>query len=57
MFEATVVSEQFKGKGKLARHRMVNTAVKEEVKVIHAWTPKCFTVEEWEVEKGKDGGR
>lgn len=48
MFEATIVSPQFAGKRTLQRHRLVNTALKEEIAKIHAWTPKCFTVEEWE---------
>ena len=47
-FEAMIVSSQFGGKGTLARHRMVNGALKEEIKAIHAWTPRCLTPEEWE---------
>ncbi|MCJ1226180.1 hypothetical protein MMC12_002829 [Toensbergia leucococca] len=47
-FEATIVSTQFVKKNTLARHRMVNGALKEEIKAIHAWTPRCFTPEEWE---------
>ncbi len=27
---------------------MVNTALKQEVAAIHAWTPKCYTPEQWE---------
>jgi hypothetical protein len=26
---------------------MVNTALKAEIAAIHAWTPKCYTPEEW----------
>ncbi|KAF1809001.1 bola-like protein [Eremomyces bilateralis CBS 781.70] len=48
MFEATIVSEQFTKKTTLARHRLVNSALKEEIAAIHAWTPKCFTPEQWE---------
>lgn len=39
---------------------MVNTALKKEVAAIHAWTPKCYTPEQWEkqsvntVAPGKD---
>ncbi|KAK0307626.1 hypothetical protein LTR01_005626 [Friedmanniomyces endolithicus] len=51
MFEAIIVSPQFKGKTTLARHRLVNGALKEEIAAIHAWTPKCFTPEEWEKRK------
>lgn len=53
MFGAHIVSPLFEGKARLARHRMVNAAVKEQVKIIHAWTPKCYTPGEWEKEVGK----
>jgi stress-induced morphogen len=52
MFEAIIVSAQFEKKMTLARHRLVNAALKEEIAVIHAWTPKCFTPAEWEKKKG-----
>lgn len=26
----------------------MNGALKAEIAVIHAWTPKCYTPEEWE---------
>jgi len=48
MFNATIVSPQFAKKMTLARHRLVNGVLKEEIAKIHAWTPKCFTPEEWE---------
>lgn len=54
IFEATIVSPEFKGKMTLARHRLVNTALKEEISKVHAWTQKCFTEEEWEKKKEKD---
>ncbi|KAF2436152.1 bola-like protein [Tothia fuscella] len=52
MFEATIVSPQFAKKMTLARHRLVNGALKQEIAAIHAWTPKCFTPEEWEKKNG-----
>ncbi|KAF2487100.1 bola protein [Neohortaea acidophila] len=52
MFEAIIVSPQFASKTTLARHRLVNGVLKEEIAAIHAWTPKCFTPEEWERKKG-----
>jgi stress-induced morphogen len=52
MYEAIIVSPQFAKKMTLARHRLVNTALKQEIAAIHAWTPKCFTPEEWEKKKG-----
>ncbi|KAK5172383.1 bola protein [Cryomyces antarcticus] len=52
MFEAIIVSPQFAKKPTLARHRLVNTALNKEIAAIHAWTPKCYTPEEWEKKKG-----
>ncbi|KAJ4361353.1 hypothetical protein N0V95_001967 [Ascochyta clinopodiicola] len=51
MYEAIIVSPQFTKKTTLARHRLVNAALKEEIAAIHAWTPKCHTPEEWEKKK------
>ncbi|KAF2007897.1 bola-like protein [Amniculicola lignicola CBS 123094] len=48
MYEAIIVSPQFAKKTTLARHRLVNSALKQEIAAIHAWTPKCHTPEEWE---------
>ena len=48
MYEAVIVSPKFDKKMTLARHRLVNTALKEEIAAIHAWTPKCLTPAEWE---------
>jgi len=31
----------------------VNTALKKEVAAIHAWTPKCYTPEQWQKVKGE----
>ncbi|KAF1356569.1 bola protein [Delphinella strobiligena] len=52
MFEAIIVSPHFAKKTTLARHRLVNSTLKDEIAAIHAWTPKCFTPEEWERKKG-----
>ncbi|OUT23800.1 hypothetical protein CAS74_000170 [Pichia kudriavzevii] len=53
--EATEVEVQdidvFQGKNKLARHRLVNSALKDEISAIHAFTQKVFTVAEWEEQK------
>lgn len=43
-----IVSPEFAGKNSLKRHRLVNSALKEEIAAIHAWTAKCQTPEEWE---------
>ncbi|KAJ6783974.1 hypothetical protein PWT90_06389 [Aphanocladium album] len=47
-FTSLIVSAQFQGLNSLKRHRLVNAALKEEIAVIHAWTAKCQTPEEWE---------
>ena len=47
------MSPQFASKTLLQRHRLVNSAIKDEVAAIHAWTPKCFTPEEFEKKAGE----
>ncbi|KAK2738569.1 hypothetical protein FQN57_006992 [Myotisia sp. PD_48] len=47
-FQAIIVSPQFENKTLLARHRLVNSALKAEIAAIHAWTPKCYTPAQWE---------
>ncbi|KAL8706201.1 MAG: hypothetical protein Q9201_000707 [Fulgogasparrea decipioides] len=54
-FNAMIVSSQFEKKTTLARHRLVNSALKEEIAAIHAWTPKCFTPEEWQKRQNEAG--
>ncbi|XP_048482421.1 bolA-like protein 2 [Plutella xylostella] len=46
-FSALVVSDKFQGKPLLARHRLVNSVLQEELKTIHAFTQKTLTVEQW----------
>ncbi|CAH0548748.1 unnamed protein product [Brassicogethes aeneus] len=47
-FSCIIVSEKFKGKPLLQRHRLVNTVLQEELKTIHAFSQKTFTPEQWE---------
>ncbi|KAE8356876.1 bola protein [Aspergillus coremiiformis] len=47
-FQAVIVSPQFEKKTMLARHRLVNSVLKAEIAAIHAWTPKCYTPEQWQ---------
>lgn len=43
-FTVAVVSDQFEGKKLLDRHKLVNAALKEELKDIHALSiKKCWT--------------
>lgn len=54
-FNATIVSQQFEKKNTLARHRLVNSALKTEIAAIHAWTPRCFTPDEWDKKQNEAG--
>ncbi|KAJ0173319.1 hypothetical protein K1T71_011495 [Dendrolimus kikuchii] len=46
-FSVLIVSDKFNGKPLLARHRLVNSVLQEELKSIHAFTQKPLTVEQW----------
>ncbi|GMM34320.1 Bol2 protein [Saccharomycopsis crataegensis] len=46
-FSVLIVSDVFVKKNKLARHRIVNTELKDIISSIHAFTQKTYTVEEW----------
>ncbi|KAK6352814.1 hypothetical protein TWF696_004816 [Orbilia brochopaga] len=48
IFEAVIVSPQFEGKTSLAKSRLVNTTLKEEIAKIHAWSNKTYTPAQWE---------
>ncbi|XP_030371028.1 bolA-like protein 2 [Scaptodrosophila lebanonensis] len=47
-FSVIVVSELFRGKPLLQKHRLVNKALAEELQQIHAFSQKTYTPEEWE---------
>jgi stress-induced morphogen len=55
-FTAVIVSPDFEKKTLLARHRLVNNALKAEIAAIHAWTPRCLTPEQWAQEKERMEG-
>lgn len=46
-FSCLIVSDKFQGKPLLARHRLVNSILQEELKEIHAFTQKTLTVDQW----------
>ncbi|KAK6346025.1 hypothetical protein TWF730_010359 [Orbilia blumenaviensis] len=56
IFEAVIVSPQFEGKTSLAKSRLVNTTLKEEIAQIHAWSNKTYTPAQWEKVKEKEAG-
>jgi stress-induced morphogen len=37
----------FASQNRLKRHRTVNTALKDEIARIHAWSARCLTEDEW----------
>jgi len=43
-----VVSELFEGKPLLDRHRMVNNVLSEELKLIHAFSLKTYTKQQFD---------
>ncbi|XP_055547137.1 bolA-like protein 2 [Wyeomyia smithii] len=49
-FSTVIVSPQFQGKAILQRHRLVNAALAEELKTIHAFSQKTYTPEQWAAE-------
>jgi stress-induced morphogen len=53
-FAALIVSSQFEGKALIARNKLVNSALEEELKTFHAFSQKCFTPEQWKVFGCKD---
>ena len=49
-----IVSKKFDGLGLLARHRLVNGVLKEELQTIHAFTQKTLTPEQWAAKQAKN---
>ncbi|GAB5586120.1 hypothetical protein Unana1_01020 [Umbelopsis nana] len=47
MFEVVIVSPLFQDKRTLARHRLVNDTLKDEISKVHAFSQKSYTPEEW----------
>lgn len=45
MFEVVIVSPLFEGKRLLARHKLVNEALKEEISKVHAFTQVIKSLE------------
>jgi len=52
-YEVVIVSPVFAKKMTLARHRLVNTALKDEIARLHAFSQKSYTPEEWEALQNK----
>ncbi|KAK6126192.1 hypothetical protein DH2020_040073 [Rehmannia glutinosa] len=53
-FTVAIVSERFEGKRLLERHRIVNAALVEEMKQIHALSiTKAFTPDQWKQQEAQ----
>lgn len=50
-FAVIIVSNEFNGKNKLMRSRLVNGKLKDEIASIHAFTQKNFTPEEFQIQR------
>lgn len=51
-YKARIIADQFEGKNRVARHRMIYEALSEEMKgPIHALTLSVYTPDEWENEQ------
>ncbi|KAF9463300.1 bola protein [Collybia nuda] len=47
-YAVLLVSDVFEGKSTLARHRMVNELLKDEIAQMHAFSQKTYTTKQWE---------
>ncbi|PON83541.1 BolA-like [Trema orientale] len=57
-FAVEIVSEKFEGKRLLERHRLVNTALEEEMKDIHALSiKKALTPEQWKQQQESENSK
>ncbi|ORZ00656.1 bola protein [Syncephalastrum racemosum] len=53
MFDVLIVSPVFQDKKLLARHRLVNETLKEEIDKVHAFSQKSYTPDEWKAKQGQ----
>ncbi|KAF8595648.1 bola-like protein [Ceratobasidium sp. AG-I] len=47
-YSVVIVSNAFEGKTTLARHRLVNELLKEDISQMHAFSQKSYTPKQWE---------
>ncbi|WWD19181.1 hypothetical protein CI109_103639 [Kwoniella shandongensis] len=52
-FSVTIVSRDFAKKLTLARHKLVNQILADEIAALHAFSQKTLTPEQWAKEQGK----
>ncbi|CUA71158.1 hypothetical protein RSOLAG22IIIB_09381 [Rhizoctonia solani] len=53
-YAVIIVSKVFEGKMTLARHRLVNELLKDEIGQMHAFSQKTYTPQQWETLKAKE---
>ncbi|EIW68365.1 hypothetical protein TREMEDRAFT_32184 [Tremella mesenterica DSM 1558] len=53
-FEVIIVSPDFEKKMTLARHKLVNQILSEEISQLHAFSQKTFTPSQWVIEQAKN---
>ncbi|KAI9571837.1 bola protein [Boletus coccyginus] len=49
-----LVSEAFEGKTTLAKHRLINDTLKEQISQMHAFSQKTFTPKQYEAHLAKE---
>ncbi|TFL03040.1 bola protein [Pterulicium gracile] len=47
-YAVIIVSDAFEGKATLAKHRLVNERLKEQITQMHAFSQKSYTVKQYE---------
>ncbi|KAN0080023.1 BolA protein [Tylopilus felleus] len=52
-YAVLLVSEAFEGKNTLARHKMINEALKTHISQMHAFSQKTFTAKQYEAHLAK----
>ncbi|KAF8707569.1 BolA IbaG family, partial [Rhizoctonia solani] len=56
-YAVVIVSKVFEGKMTLARHRLVNELLKDEISQMHAFSQKTYTPQQWETLKAKEAAQ
>jgi len=52
-YTVLIVSDEFEGKTTLARHKLVNELLSEQIAQMHAFSQKTLTLKQYETQKAK----
>jgi len=52
-YSVIIVSDEFEGKPTLARHKLVNELLKDQIAEMHAFSQKTLTPKQYETQKAK----